>query len=109
MGVLTNPKRRSPSTKIVTDRAKPPAAGKGRPKGARNKTTTALKEMILKALDAAGGVVYLTEQARETPSAFMALLAKVLPMQVTGEDGGAMKMVHRIELVPVESDHGDAA
>ena len=27
----------------------------------------------------------------------------------SGPNGGAMKMVHRIELVPVESDHGDAA
>ena len=93
----------------MADRAKPPAAGKGRPKGAANKTTTALKEMILNALDDAGGVEYLTKQARETPSAFMALLAKILPMQVTGEDGDAVKLVHRIELVPVEPNAEDAA
>jgi hypothetical protein len=34
---------------------RPPAAGKGRPKGAKNKMTAALKDLILGALDEAGG------------------------------------------------------
>jgi hypothetical protein len=34
-----------------------------------------LREMILGALDDAGGQAYLAEQARENPVAFMALLA----------------------------------
>jgi hypothetical protein len=52
----------------------PPNAGKGRPKGATNKVTRTLREMILGALDDAGAQAYLTEQARENPVAFMALL-----------------------------------
>lgn len=76
----------------VTAKRRPPAAGKGRPKGTPNKTTTKLKEMILQALDEAGGVQYLVRQARKKNAApFMALLGKVLPMQVTGEDGGPLK------------------
>lgn len=65
--------------------------GPGRPKGMPNKTTTQLKEMILGALDASGGVDYLTERANDprTASAFLTLVGKVLPMTVQGpnEDG----------------------
>lgn len=69
-------------------------AGKGRPKGSRNKTTALLKDAILKAADAAGNKVgeegmvsYLTEQAEQNPGPFMALLGKVLPMDVTNNGG----------------------
>lgn len=66
--------------------------GPGRPKGMPNKATKELKEMILGALDQAGGVEYLYERAIDprTASAFMSLIGKVLPMQVTGADGGAI-------------------
>ena len=66
---------------------KPPNAGKGRRKGVPNKTTAILKDAILQAAEAAGDeggmVAYLTMQARTNPGPFMALLGKVLPMQVT--------------------------
>ena len=61
--------------------------GPGRPKGSHNKTTTALKEMILQALDEAspgGGIEYLKLQSVQNPVAFMSLVGKVLPMTVTG-------------------------
>lgn len=73
--------------------------GPGRPKGMPNKTTSLLKDAILRAAEAAGGseglVGYLTSQATENPGPFLSMLGKVLPMQVTGEDGGAV----RIEVV----------
>lgn len=62
----------------------------GRQKGVQNKTTKELKEMILQALDESGGVDYLKQRALENPAAFLTLLGKVLPMQVTGEGGGAL-------------------
>ena len=65
-------------------------AGKGRPKGSKNKATAALKDMILKALDGAGGIAYLQRQADENPGPFLSLIGKVLPLQVTGEDGGPL-------------------
>lgn len=46
--------------------------------------------MILAALDGAGGIDYLKAQAIETPAAFMTLVGKVLPLQLTGEGGGAI-------------------
>jgi hypothetical protein len=58
----------------------------GRPKGAQNKTTTALKDAILVAGEQAGGeaglVGYLRNMATTNPSAFLSLLGKVLPMTV---------------------------
>lgn len=71
-------------------------AGKGRVKGVPNKTTALLKDAILQAAEKAGGkaglVGYLTTQASENPQSFLPLLGKVLPMQVTGEDGGALNI-----------------
>lgn len=65
----------------------------GRQKGTPNKQTAAIKDMIVQALDNAGGAEYLQRQASENPAAFMTLVGKVLPMQVTGEDGGALQIV----------------
>ena len=63
----------------------PPAAGKGRPPGSPNKMGKAIKEMIVQALDEAGGVDYLKTQAATNPTAFLTLVGKVLPLQVAGE------------------------
>lgn len=62
----------------------------GRAKGTPNKVTRELKDMILAALDGAGGIAYLQERAESSPAAFLALVGKVLPLQVTGEGGGPM-------------------
>lgn len=56
----------------------------GRQKGSLNKTTKELKEMILQALDESGGIDYLKQTAIDHPTAFMTLLGKVLPLQVSG-------------------------
>ncbi|CDP50695.1 Phage protein [Devosia sp. DBB001] len=79
-------------------------AGPGRPKGSPNKTTAALKEAILLAAEQVGEdgkgkgelTGYLRFLAKGEPKAFAGLLGKVLPMQVTGEDGGAVIVeIHR--------------
>lgn len=66
----------------------------GRPKGVPNKATALLKDAILMAASNAGGkaglVGYLETQAKENPGPFMALLGKVLPMQLTGANGDAI-------------------
>lgn len=63
-------------------------AGKGRQKGVPNKTTKALKEMILGALSDAGGQHYLRQQASENPAAFLTLIGKVLPSEIKAEHSG---------------------
>lgn len=62
----------------------------GRKAGTPNKATRELKDMILGALDAEGGMEYLRAQARENPVAFMSLVGRVLPLQHTGANGGPM-------------------
>lgn len=70
-----------------TARRKPPAAGKGRPKGATGKIPREVKAMILEALEGAGGVQYLEARAHDpkTASAFLTLVGKVLPLQLSGD------------------------
>lgn len=75
------------ATKLVKNR-KPPRAGMGRPKGSLNKTTVAIKEAVLAALDQAGGVDYLVTQSRDNPTAFLTLVGKVLPLQVDATHQG---------------------
>ena len=65
-------------------------SGQGRPKGVPNRNTQAVKDMILEALAQKGGAAYLARQADENPAAFMTLVGKVLPLQVTGDGGGAL-------------------
>jgi hypothetical protein len=74
--------------------------GRGRKKGVPNKLTQTIKAAIETAFSQAGGADYLTRMAEEQPVAFMALLAKVLPTQITGDNGGAI--VTEIRIVGVE-------
>ena len=72
--------------------------GAGRPKGSPNKTTALLKDAILKAAADAGGgdmAKYLKDQATANPGPFMALLGKVLPMQVTGDPDNPVGIVFK--------------
>lgn len=57
----------------------------GRIAGTPNKLTTEVKAAILEAFTNAGGVDYLVRQANTNPTAFMTLLGKVLPLQLTGD------------------------
>ncbi len=73
----------------------------GKPKGAINKVTKELKEMILHALDDAGGIEYLKRKAESHPAAFIALIGKTLPLTIGGP-GADGALVHRVEVVIVD-------
>lgn len=79
----------STAGKVPKDAKRPQPKGGSR-KGCPNKTTKEIKELIIGALDQAGGVQYLVERAQDprTASAFLSLVGKVLPLQISGEGGG---------------------
>ena len=66
--------------------------GAGRKKGVPNKVTADIKAMVLGALDRAGGEEYMLEQARSNPNAFLTLVGKVLPTQITGPNDGPVQV-----------------
>ena len=68
-----------------------PRPGAGRPKGSLDKGNALIREMIVEALDQAGGVEYLVRQANAKPAAFLALIGKVMPVQIEGAKGGPIE------------------
>jgi len=62
-----------------TGRRKPPAAGKGRPKGSQNKVTKTIREAIEASFEQVGGAEYLAKMAEEQPTAYMTLTARFCP------------------------------
>ena len=73
-----------------TGKRLPPNAGRGRKKGVPNRINHSVKEMILQALESAGGTTYLVEQAQANPAAFMSLLGKLVPSELRAELAGSL-------------------
>ena len=73
----------------------------GKPKGAANKLTRELRDMVFEALDNAGGAAYLTRQADESPSAFLALLGKFIPRDMKLDVDATV--THRLENIVAQS------
>ncbi len=76
----------------------------GRKRGTPNKITALLRDAILQAATDAGNgdlVKYLQTQAEKNPTAFLALLGKVLPLQVAGDADNPLEMIHKIERIIV--------
>lgn len=78
--------------------------GPGRPAGIPNKITQSVRDMVLTALEEAGGAAYLLERAKDprTQAAFLTLVGRVLPLQVVGGQDGPV-IFERIvrEIVPL--------
>ena len=76
----------------------------GRKAGTPNRMPSALRQLILGALDDAGGQAYLARQAIENPCAFMALLGKCLPKEIKAE----VAMAHVVARLTPEELRGIA-
>lgn len=91
------------------------APGPGRPKGVPNKTTTALKEAILRAAELAGAdmkgkdglIGYCQFLAVNEPKSFTTLLGRVLPLQVAGDPDNPVRFIGKIERVIVRPEPSD--
>ena len=79
----------------------------GRQPGSVNKLNADLKEMILGALSDVGGRDYLALRAKDTPAAFLTLIGKVLPMQITGEGGGPVFVITGVDRDDDSSNSND--
>ena len=71
----------------------------GRKKGSGNIKTALLKDMILTALNDAGGIDYLKKQAKDEPVAFLGLIGKILPKEVDANVKGEIKGSIKVTLV----------
>lgn len=71
----------------------------GRKKGVTNKVSAEVKELIRGALDDAGGQEYLVKQAKDNPTAFLALVGKILPKDINAKIEGSisLEMVNEFE------------
>lgn len=69
----------------------------GRKKGVTNAVTKELKDMILGALDDAGGQTYLAQQAIDNPGAFMSLVGKVLPKDMTLKASVSLQVITGVD------------
>lgn len=73
-------------------------AGKGRVKGVPNKATTLAKNAIADAAEILGGTKRLAAWAAEAPENervfWGTIYPKLLPLQITGEGGGPLEMLH---------------
>jgi hypothetical protein len=73
--------------------------GPGRPKGVPNKITTEVKQMVLNALESAGGEDYLLKQAKVNPNAFLTLLGKIIPSELHAKLSGAIAVNANVKFI----------
>ena len=73
--------------------------GRGRPKGVRNKRTVSALNAIAEAAEIIGGADRLAAWAQESPENerifWSTIYPKLLPLQVTGANGGAIQTERR--------------
>ena len=83
-------KRKAPRTAFKKGNPKPP--GSGRAKGTPNKFTGTMRQAAMEAFGKIDGVEWLAKIAKSNSPAnrraMVAFFGKMLPLQVTGEEGG---------------------
>ena len=73
----------------------------GRTKGTPNKATASVKAAMRAAFDGIGGVKSLTSWAKDNPTEFYKLFARLIPTEVTGADGGPVEHAVAVRFVDV--------
>lgn len=67
--------------------------GKGRPKGAQNKTTVAVKDALTEAFAGLGGVAHLQSWANDNPTEFYRIWSKLLPTEFKADVPGGITVI----------------
>lgn len=81
-------------------------AGKGRPKGAVNKTTKAAKDAIAEAAEGLGGAARLIAWAREDERNervfWGTIYPKLIPVTLAGDEENPLHLISQIQLVALK-------
>jgi hypothetical protein len=88
--------------------SRPPGLPKtgGRQKGTGNRSLQPIRDMLRAALDGVGGAEYLKTQAIENPTAFMGLIGRLVPAEVSAKIAGADGGPVRVEVLRVRDAPG---
>jgi hypothetical protein len=76
--------------------SKPGERRGGREAGTPNKITTSIKEAVLETFLNLGGVSHMTSWAKETPTDFYRIAAKLIPQQISAD----VKHIHDVSDIP---------
>ena len=106
------------SSKVETSAVRrPPNAGKGRKKGVPNKTTATMKQAIAAVYVALqkdhaadnglpGDHEHFTQWAKDNATEFYKIAAKLLPLQITGDEGGPIQAAVSVAFVKTDVPRG---
>lgn len=79
---------------------------RGRKKGVPNKITATVKQAMIDSFEKVGGAKWLANLAMNEPRSYAVLLAKIIPTQVEGADGGPIQ-IQVVTSVPDPEDDAD--
>lgn len=65
----------------------------GRKKGDKNKIPATIKQAVFNAFAAVGGEQYLINMAKSEPKAFLSLVAKIIPLELSNDSGLVVQLV----------------
>jgi hypothetical protein len=86
--------------------------GRGRPKGSPNRIGKEAKDMIASAAEALGGEKRLIAWVKADPlnerAFWSTIYPKLIPVQLTGKDGGPIKTTTRVMLVAYDPNNDNA-
>jgi hypothetical protein len=76
----------------------------GRQKGTPNKLSTTVKDNFIAVFADLNGqdLMHMKEWAKENPTQFYNLYAKLLPLQLAGDQENPIQTITKIELVPLQ-------
>ena len=83
---------RKRKTTVIAEEAPSTTEHKGRKRGTPNRVSATVKENILAVFTRIGGTAAMARWATKNPTEFYKIYAKLLPTQITGEDGDPVKV-----------------